>query len=409
METNNKDRVCVIAPQSLSSSTVEMVILPVCEDLASRGMSISMVLLHHDIERMKEESIKLPSGINVYYAGQMMVKKTGDYKEYMPLPKLIVSFVKSTIGMLKRVLHEKYDVLLVVKPQPHMVIISGIARLVKRKPLILFSDDLEPESNKLPSNFLKYVFRLSDVVGAKMANKIIVNTTFLYNHYKKYTSEGKIERIYHGIRPERYRSSAESALGLRRKLGIPEHDKVILYAGSIDKASGHRVDILVDAFRLLKNKENNWLVIAGSGDLEYIQELRSGNDSDRQMIFTGRFSLNEMGDYMNMADIVVDPVDDSLVNKAKWSSRILLAKVFGKPVITSDVGDRREWLGEGGLLVDTNSAESLAEGIDWILRNDAEATKMGKAGLESLQYYLWDKSVSKYEIILNKVMSKSSR
>ena len=158
MQRKNKRHFLVLAPQSLTSATVEMVIVPICSIFAEQGASILMLLLHHDIKNNPKKRIRITDNFVAEYVGQMMVRRIGNYKVYMTLPELVYAFFVSIIGMLRKVLSEQYDFLLSVKSMPHIIIVSILAKIIKRKPLVLFSDDLEVESNKLPNNFFRMVF-----------------------------------------------------------------------------------------------------------------------------------------------------------------------------------------------------------------------------------------------------------
>jgi glycosyltransferase involved in cell wall biosynthesis len=402
-KTAAQPRVCVIAPQSLKVATVEFVIAPLCEFLAERGMDVTLLLLHHDFEAEKQRSFTITERLRVHYVGQMMVQKSGDYKKYYSIFRLVGTFVRAVQKILKHVLATPHDVLMIVKPHPHMLLVTLVTKIIRRKPLILFSDDLEAESNTLPHPTLKVAFKICDILSAKLVNTIIVPTTFLLNHYRRCTSRRKVALIPYGINTRRYETRVDDINDMRTRLAIPLHAKVILYAGLIHKSSGHRVDLLVKAFCHMKDNDNVWLVIAGSGDPEYIRQCSEAGGNHDRVIFTGRFSTEEIRGYYTMADLIADPVDDSLTNQAKGSTRILLAKVFGKPVITCDVGDRKEWVGLGGVLVEANSIEAMAGGIESIMRNDEGAAQMASAAVASLDSYRWETVAGQYANLIEEL------
>jgi glycosyltransferase involved in cell wall biosynthesis len=78
--------------------------------------------------------------------------------------------------------------------------------------------------------------------------------------------------------------------------------------------------------------------------------------------------------------------------------KLFEAMAIGVPVVTADVGDRREHLGGGqaGLIVRPGSSEALAEGLLTLLSDPGRRQAMGDRGRELAAHYYWDVQVCQF-------------
>jgi len=79
------------------------------------------------------------------------------------------------------------------------------------------------------------------------------------------------------------------------------------------------------------------------------------------------------------------------VARARSPLKIVESLASGVPVVTGDVGDRREMLGAAGLIVAPGDARALAEGLELLLSNRAEQRRMAEAARERAEAYTWDR------------------
>ena len=71
---------------------------------------------------------------------------------------------------------------------------------------------------------------------------------------------------------------------------------------------------------------------------------------------------------------------------------ILDAYSCGIPVVTSNTSSLPEVAGDGAILIDPNSVDSIAEGIEKVLSMKKTLTKKGK---KHLSKYSWEKTARK--------------
>jgi glycosyltransferase involved in cell wall biosynthesis len=98
-----------------------------------------------------------------------------------------------------------------------------------------------------------------------------------------------------------------------------------------------------------------------------------------------------------LAKVTVDPVHDDPVARARCPLKIVESLALGTPVVTGDVGDRREMLdnGQAGLLVSPGQAGALAAGLAQILENPGLANALSQRALVHREKFYWDRLVKR--------------
>jgi len=161
----------------------------------------------------------------------------------------------------------------------------------------------------------------------------------------------------------------------------PEYNegKYLLYAGRLKREKG--VDVLIKAMQNLPNVE---LRIAGTGPQE--QALKKSAEGLSNVKFLGQISKSEMASIYRQALTVIVP-------SRVWETfglTVAEAMAFGKPVIAAKMGALPELVIEGqvGLLFESENSADLAEKIDFLVKNTAQAKRMGEAGRKEVEVRL---------------------
>lgn len=144
---------------------------------------------------------------------------------------------------------------------------------------------------------------------------------------------------------------------------------VVLFFGLIRKYKG--LDKLIEAFSVLKNKENTTLLIAGEcyEDANYYKEIIEKNNLQKQTIFIDKFIANEdIEPYFKAANVVCLPY-----NSASQSGILMMAYGFKVPVVVNNVGGLGELVMEGktGYITENNSQHVLASAIEKVLNDNS--------------------------------------
>jgi glycosyltransferase involved in cell wall biosynthesis len=101
--------------------------------------------------------------------------------------------------------------------------------------------------------------------------------------------------------------------------------------------------------------------------------------------------------YLKLADVSVEPVLDDEVARARSPLKVFESMAVGTPVVAGDVGDRREILGDAGVLVSPGDVRALAEGLRFALE-DADAHRcMSEIAISRSERYYWDVLVHDFE------------
>ena len=398
-------KITVVASQSLESSTMVGRIIPLLRELNQLGVKSDIIALHHDYRNLDQRMLE-QSGIVVKYVGQMaVIKKADGSKEYRTGVRLLGTIFNSTGKIFINLLCSKSEIIYVVKPHPQNLLPAILVKLLRRRKIVLDADDLESQANKTQSKLQRRVLEITEKMGVKSSAAIITCSPFLSEHYKKLGMPAdKIFYIPTGLDDISQDKILFSRTEFLQKQNLSPDTKIVLYCGSLSISSGHRLDILLKSLgALVKDLEQVVLVLAGSGeDRKYLENLAEKLGIRDKIIFTGRYRPQEVRSLIELADVVVDPVDDSLTNKAKSSSRVVQALYLNKPVVTAKVGIRGELLKGLGAMAKPDDPADLARALKLVLINEQLAGKFS-VGHERVKLMQWSQLAPKVKKVLEKI------
>lgn len=168
---------------------------------------------------------------------------------------------------------------------------------------------------------------------------------------------------------------------LRKKWNIQSGEKIILFAGRVDKTKG--ISYLIKAFHEVLNIDSNSrLMIAGSGDYDkFFQEAR---DICTKITFTGLLEKKELYELYQIADVGVVP---SLFETFGYVAVEMMMHEL--PIVATATSGLNEVVDEScGLKIPIHilpeiveiDTSVLAEKIVFLLQNPIEAKQLGKNG-----------------------------
>jgi len=213
-------------------------------------------------------------------------------------------------------------------------------------------------------------------------------------------SEDKIEIVPNGIALSEFENLSPRG-EFRKKWGINDNQKMILYLGRIHKVKG--LDLLAEAFAgLSRELDNVRLVVVGPDDgyLRALEELIKELKIEGKVVFTGPlYGTDKLGAYVD-ADVFVDPRVDEIFGLV-----FLEACACGTPVICStgcglaDIID-----GQVGLAVPYDK-EQLRHALLHILGNDKLRREFGEKGkLLVRERFSWEKIAEQIEDLYKRVL-----
>ncbi len=372
---------------------------PLAKELARLGHEVSILALHPDLSSVSQRRLQV-SGVKVHYVGQMHVRKVGSQKTYFSPTGLARVALASSLRMGFRTLLTEADVIHLGKPQP----INGVAALgtkfLRGKRLYLDCDDYEAESNRFSGRWQKAMVALFEDNLPRFASGMTVNTRFTQerNIALGFSAE-RIVYVPNGVDRDRFANvDPQKVQHLRRELGL-DSKKVVAYVGSMSLVN-HPVDLLLEAFAIVRRRyDDAVLVLAGGGqDYDFLRRHAEELGLEETAIFVGRVKPEAVPYYLAMADVSADPVYDNVVARARCPLKLFESMAVGTPVVTGNVGDRRNILGDGqaGMLVKAGDAQALAEGVLAVLEDSNLAHAMEEAALRLREKYYWDVLVQEF-------------
>jgi starch synthase len=152
-------------------------------------------------------------------------------------------------------------------------------------------------------------------------------------------------------------------------------DEYVLLFGKIKPYKG--IDIFLKASHIARKKLGSKFkaIIAGKGDISYLDPLISDYDNEYIQIINRYIPDSEISMLFRKAKFLVLPYTD-----ASQSGIIPLAYTFSKPVIVSDVGSITEYVENGitGLIFEVGNIDQLAYCMVDMFQNTETCIEMGK-------------------------------
>lgn len=406
-QDSHKPYLVMVLSQDLNSPSGLGRYFPLAKYLVRDNYRVTILALHSNFESEKERDF-WDQGVHIRYVSQMHVRKNENKTEYFSTVDMIKISITATKALLREAMQENPDLVFVGKPHP----MNGIAGLMlaykKSLPLIVDCDDYEAESNKTNSRWQKTVIRFFENSLPKKSNLVTTNTYFNKERMQKLgIASEKIHYLPNGVDTERFQPvSADKLNNLRQSLGLSDN-KVVGYFGSLNLAN-HPVEILIKSFpEVVKNQpEVRLLIVGGGADMETLQELVKELNIEASVVFTGRVKPDEINAYYQLADISVDPVNDTLADRGRCPLKLFESWQMGVPVVTSDVGDRKVLGGEPPaiFLTKAGSSEALAEGLLFLLKNPFELSRMQENAKSLAQNFDWEKIALNSKSMFDKIL-----
>ncbi len=376
--------------------------MPLASQLGRRGHRVTILMTNPE-PKLNGYPLKNVENVFIYETGIPYWKKVNDGRSNYSTVSLCKIGIQNIINSLRLLLRLKPDIMIICKPLPIAATVGLFFKIVIGKRIIIDCDDAEVAINSVRSNLQRNIIHIFESIVPRLSDGVLVNSEYIFNRVKALKiAEKKITYIPNGVDVERF--SNFSPRPLEREL---VGKKIILYYGDLNFASGHNIDVLLRAFKIVLSKSAfvKLLIIGDGTDEGKLKQEAVQLGIAENVIWKGRIAPEEIPHYLFYCDVVIDPVRDMLSNWARCPVKIIEAMFMGKSVVTSDIGERKTLLGDFGFFAKEGDPYSMADKILEVLNNREFAKKKDlliKRGLS----YSWESLSRQVEACLIKVLEK---
>ncbi|HCV26738.1 MAG TPA: hypothetical protein DGB32_00270 [Dehalococcoidia bacterium] len=180
----------------------------------------------------------------------------------------------------------------------------------------------------------------------------------------------------------------------RRRLGLPESGKILMYVGRVERLKG--IEILIQAVAGMEEEDDVTLLIIGGDEIDS-ERQRLGQVVERLGItdrvrFLSSVKQDQLPEYYSAADVCVFPSYYESFGLAALESMSC-----GTPVVASRVGGLPSIVREGetGYLIPTRCPAAFIQRIEILITNDHLRTLMGRAARERALELGWGVAVDR--------------
>jgi glycosyltransferase involved in cell wall biosynthesis len=366
--------------------------LPLARRLARDGHEMHLLMLHPTFDRLRVRRF-VHDGVHCAYVGQMHVYGLPGARRHFGALELASVSLHGALALALAAVRLRPDAIHVAKPQP----INGLAGILAARngaALYVDCDDYEAAANRFGGAWQRRVVAGWEDRLPHMARGVSINTRFLYDRLRRLgVPEQRLRYVPNGVDLDRQTlPDARRVAALRASLGLTHHPAAV-YLGAIS-AVAHGVRLLVDAFAILSKRfPTARLVVVGDGDdRAALMAYARARGLERVIIWAGRVQPEAALTWLSVGDCSVDPVEDTPAAAARSPLKIVESMAVGVPIVTGDVGDRREMIGNSaGLIVPPGDAHALADGMATLLTDPARRALLAEGARLRADAYNWNR------------------
>jgi glycosyltransferase involved in cell wall biosynthesis len=383
----------IYPPELKVADGITNVVYNVTKELAKRGHKVTVFASNlADLHQSKLLSTghHMVNGVDVFY-----FRSLWKYRTFMFTPSIINGFRDL----------DDFDVIHIHDARSFQGICTYLWDKMKQVPYVFQPHGSFLSSMPEPCNLRMLKLFLDKFVSNKIvknASKIIALSRFESEQYKRMDVPGeKIAIIPNGIDLSEYGVLPPKG-AFKRKFGIPEEKKIILYLGRIHRTKG--IEFLVKVYAYLVKKmgcKGAVLVMAGP-DNGYINEARALANSlevYHSTVFTGFISSEDKLKALVDAEVFVTP------SFYGFPITFLEACAVGTPILTTNLGDVLEWIDDKVGFTTQPTLQNLAKAIYKIISDEELQRKFSRNCVEIVKSnFSIEKVVEKLETVYEEVI-----
>jgi glycosyltransferase involved in cell wall biosynthesis len=367
------------------------------QHLAAKGHKVQILGLHPDFRTTQLRRFT-HKGVVVWYVGQMHVRKREGEKHYFGSVNLLWIAVLAALKLTWAAIVSRSDIYHICKPQP----MNGIAALVLlalRHQVYLDCDDLEAKSNRFEARWQRKIVVWFENHLPLWVRGITVNTKFLQERVQSQVENNKkVVLVPNAASAERFQIPSKSAINDIRREHQLQKCSVVTYVGSMN-LKNHPVDLLLEGFtKVIEVIPRAVLVLIGGGaDLSVLKEQAVNMGISNNSLFVGRVLPKDVPAYYALAEVSIDPVRNDEIAQARSPLKLYESLAVGTPVVTGDVGDRRQIVGGNEeMLVKPGDADALGIRISNLLGDAELLARLRKWALDHQKQFYWESRIEEF-------------
>jgi len=205
---------------------------------------------------------------------------------------------------------------------------------------------------------------------------VLSTTTFLQKKFGGYIMHMGVDCDFFQPQP------AEQTAGLKASLGLAGR-KLIVFGGVVRPHKG--LEPILEALVQIGDPSLALLVVGPR--TEHVESLSLNGPWQSSLHCTGSVPKEEMPRYLDMADIIVLPLQDTLLAQSQMPCKVFEAMAMAKPIIATDVSDLALVLEGCGRIVPPDDAGALAAAIESVLNDPEGSAVLGRAARKKCMEY----------------------
>ncbi len=211
------------------------------------------------------------------------------------------------------------------------------------------------------------------------ADAVVSTGTFLQRRFGGSVIPLGVDTEVYRPRPKEQVDSLRAELGLSGK-------KIIVFGGYVRPHKG--VDLILEALVRIGDPSIRLLVVGP--ETEHLKDLMQRPLYGPYVQCTGGQSRERMPLYLDLADLIVLPLQNNLLGQSQVPCKVFEAMAMAKPIIAAQVSDLPEILNGCGWLFPASESDALADGIRQVLSSPDEAAEAGQRARERCkERYSW--------------------
>lgn len=225
-------------------------------------------------------------------------------------------------------------------------------------------------------------------------DEVIVNTPFM----KKWSEDMKSKHVIiipQGVDPNIMKPLPKD-LELQKNLQISNHDRVIMYLGSIHSISG--LPVILNSIPKIIQKIPHFklLVVGGGAHLENLKEISKKLGIQDKVVFTGYVPYLHIPRYCSLAELCINPFEITDMTNKLSPVKIFDLLACGKPILATPLeGLLHDFPEESKILIYANLEQFESQIIS--LLNSESLENFGKKGREYVEAnYTWENVANRF-------------